>query len=326
MIYNTLIIFDTNRIRKTKDQKLDYVDFGFGGDFIDVAKYLKEKKLDKYVTLAVPECVVEELKMQMRRDYKADVKSINEIKGRLDAIKEIIVKDRNDNFDFEKSITESIEKYFTSNGKVVVMEVEKENASEVMKNLKEKAFLNKLPFKNEGNIGFKDALIWENILHGKEIDKFDKIYFFTENKKDFAGCENEFIKKYNKHFKLVFLLEEVETELETIYEDQMKYEDFYIYASTKYFQDIVKDILSDYKIGTSKKRSNVEYKIQNYCEKIEPSSASIDAPGFVESEYEYFNLFTRLKIMTGKKWVDTYLIITIDEFKNVAHSRLEIVK
>lgn len=239
MEFKTLVIFDTNCLRKTSGDRVTYSEFGFGGNYWELKEFISRNNLKRLITLAVPCVVIEELTMQSKRDYFFDVEDIKSIQNRFGKFGKISVHQEPD-FDIDTRLEKEVGEFLASDAELTVLEMKKDN--DILDHLKRKAFLNSLPFKNKGNSGFKDALLWANILHADVYEKYDRVYFLTENVRDFVGCEKEFLKKHGKEFEVV-PYQHLEVLLGNMYEEKVEDAPIYALVKSEYFETYLKENL-----------------------------------------------------------------------------------
>lgn len=238
-----LIIFDTNKIRSTNKGEVDYSSFRFGGDFLVIQDFINKNGLTDFVHLAVPESVIEEIKMQAKRKLNSDIDEFNKLSEKLGKIG--VVKngpEMKEEFIPELFVDDNASVFAAgSGGKIKIIGVKNENHPEVLKRLKYKCFNCHKPFKGEGNHGFKDALIFEEVFNG-EIDykEYNEIIFYTDNQKDFEGCDDQFVKKFDVRFRINGSWENLESELKEKYSSEILTYDFESYAKSEYFTDYIK--------------------------------------------------------------------------------------
>jgi len=317
---NVLIIFDTNRIRKTSKGEADYSDFSLGGDYPELLKFVKLNNLEKFIDLAIPEIVIDELEMQSKKSYFNDLEALENMKTRLAPIMGIFTKGRMA-FDPDNHIRKNIEKYLADKGNVKILKMKK--VDDILDHLKKKAFLVKKPFKNNGNGGFKDAILWENILHSDIFSKYETIYFFTENANDFEGCGTEFFKKHGKDFKIVVNYPQLEALLEEKYIDLIENISIFKFIKDDYFKDYVEKSTKDQRLNEINSGNFEDYKItdveiKDICHDFE----KIDK--LREEEMDLYKIISLVKITldNGQK-KEILATTTIDEDRQFIDFEIE---
>ena len=246
----SLIIFDTNKLRATKDGAVSYGNFNFSSDFSTMKNKIEEKGLKSYVVIAIPEIALKELIQQKVESFNEDNSSLRQILNRLSQIPDLVlpsfnltISDAEIKSRLEKDLSKTLEKIDCT-----IIKLPEDKLHVVMKRITKRAIERIQPFyKNKGSkdSGFKDNLIWETILNFKEISNYDKIYFLTEDY-DFYGkeCntefENEFRKKIEINSSIVFL----ESEINETYNKEIDTFKWKKYANEDYFKSYLKDQLS----------------------------------------------------------------------------------
>jgi len=319
MIYKTLIIFDTNRIRKTDEnsKEITYSDFKFGGDYGRLRNYLKENELEQYVTVAVPSCVVEELKSQMFRQFVKDKKTTGILQSKLSKIKDINFSyNVKSGFKIEDYITNTTEEYIKRE-ELCIITVDETKHADLLKSLKIRMYRGQKPFDEEGRGNLKDALIWEEIMWASGYDGYDQIILYTNNEKDFTGCPKEFIEKYNKSFDIQKEWVNLQTKLEEIYGEYNELKDYYKFAKTDYFRDHLTQQLKQEKIINL----GVETKKIQYFEVLD---CGIDIKCDVREigdddhayEVELFEIYTKVSlILEDNTTIVRNYVVSVDDNK-----------
>lgn len=239
MKYRTLIIFDTNCLRRVSKKRINYSDFGFGGNYRQLKEFIKRNNLYDLIKVVVPRTVIDELAMQARRDYISDIEDVNDIQNRLGKFGKISIHQAS-GFDIESEVDKAIKEFIESDKEASIVEMK--DGHDVLDYLRRRAFINKLPFRSDGNAGFKDALLWENILHADIYEEYDRVYFLTDNGKDFIGCEKEFLKKHGKEFGIVSY-EQIEVLLGNIYKEEIDNAPVLALVRSEYFETYLKENL-----------------------------------------------------------------------------------
>ena len=203
-------ITDTNILTKkqgedksklyNQEKFLDYMDF-----FINYIDDLNSTKQTDELTYLMPETILEELSCQKVEAFNEKYKFLSDkykcmkygLKGELpkNNIQEAVKKEK--------------KHYLT---KVTIIKLKYQ--SKIYRELVKEA-LNKLPpfdkseEKRKSDAGFKDALIWKTIVHSKEIDNYNLIYYFSGDsifEKNQEYLIQEFEKKHpNTKLKIRFI-------------------------------------------------------------------------------------------------------------------------
>lgn len=332
MIYKTLIIVDSNKLRQGNgDGTMKYSNFEFGGDFKELSKIIKKKELDSYINIAIPEIVLEELKKQKIESFEIDYSTLKNIEKRLSKVEATVLYELKKDFDMSSHIDNCKKDFLEKNKEILIIGIKEEEYPEIFKNLINRAVNKEKPFKQIGkkasDAGFKDVVIWESVLRSDVLKDFDRIILFT-NDDGFSDCKAEFDRKHNKYFDVVKDLATLETDIINTYEDYIKLKPFYDYTETEYFKEIVNEQLKNEKeiwIDPESKFYNISsYKVLDYSVKIEETKMDLEEAGFIESEYDYFDIILKVEfnLEGGAKSKQNYTI-TIDEFNQFIQSELK---
>ena len=181
-------ITDTNILTKMsgKDNKkddtklwseksfLEKIDF-----FINYIEDMKKINDEAELVYLVPETVIQELECQKIKAYN---KAYKDFKRTYEKLKYGFDTDKLPENNIEKIVKDE-ENVYLSKVKIINLKYE----TKIFKELVSEAISKMPPFDKEeegkkSDSGFKDALIWKTILYSKEIEEFDKIYFFSGDK------------------------------------------------------------------------------------------------------------------------------------------------
>ncbi len=281
MSYNlkTLIVFDTNALRSIEAGKVAYSFFSFGKAYNEISQFIKSKRIDTYVTLAVSTMVIDELKQQKQRQYREDIQQLQEIVKRLTGLPHIpegCILIPEESFDCGAYIEEQANNYIQTNG-INVLVYKDEHAPSMLKNMLSKVVgLDKprSPFaitsKTYNDAGFKDSVIWETLMHYEKISDFDKIFFLTRDGDYKENCVSDFKDKWNKHIQIEKDENRVIAELERDYKNFIEYKQFYLYTEKEYFRKYLQQQLNEKTYIQLDEEYTIEnYTIHNYCESVE---------------------------------------------------------
>lgn len=263
----TLIVFDTNSLRRTDSGEVVYSSFTFGKPYEVINEFVTSNNLHGDVTLAVSALVIDEIKLQMERSYGKDLQKLKETKRRmagLPHISEELIGIPQAEFDCFGFVEGKASEYLTANNHVRLLSFREEQSVDILKSLINRVHQSKPPFfktTQNSDAGFKDSVIWETLLNYSEVEKFNKIILVTKDK-GFEGCEEEFISKWNRHFKILSAPESVNTELGIDYNNYIKERAIHDFAQTEYFIDYLKDEL---KVKTFITIESVDFKIENFA-------------------------------------------------------------
>ena len=246
----SLIIFDTNKLRATKDGAVSYGNFNFSSDFFMMKSKIIEKGLKDHIVIAIPEIALKELIQQKVESFNEDNSSLKQILNRLSQIPDLVLPSFNFTISeaeiksrLEKDLSKTLEK-----NDCTIIKLPEDKLHIIMKRITKRAIERIQPFyKNRGSkdSGFKDNLIWETILNFKEISNYDKIYFLTEDY-DFYGkeCKNEFENEFGKTIEINSSINYLESEINEIYNKEIDTFKWNKYANEDYFKSYLIDQLS----------------------------------------------------------------------------------
>lgn len=214
------LIFDTNIIHK---------DFHLNGSrIIKLTSAANQLGYD----LMIPDIVVDEMVCQYRKDllqhlpgYSELLKLVTRTRGREEKLdKDSFINDK----------TKEYESFLRSRLKTLGIKVINYPNIDI-KELVSKELNTKKPFKalKEGNIGYRDALIWETIKSECSIPtaliEDPQIEFLSENTKDFAGADNALhpdlvqeLKNAGLAENCVMLISDVKTFFETTIDTELE--------------------------------------------------------------------------------------------------------
>lgn len=265
-------ITDTNILTKkqgedksklyNQEKFLDYMDF-----FINYIDDLNSTKQTDELTYLMPETILEELSCQKVEAFNEKYKFLSDkykcmkygLKGELpkNNIQEAVKKEK--------------KHYLT---KVTIIKLKYQ--SKIYRELVKEA-LNKLPpfdkseEKRKSDAGFKDALIWKTIVHSKEIDNYNLIYYFSGDsifEKNQEYLIQEFEKKHpNTKLKIRFINpneEKLQNCLKVIIDENNFPETDCIKLYNKtYIMEFIRDL--KYSIKEEIKLKNIAYDEKEIC-------------------------------------------------------------
>lgn len=277
----TLVVFDTNTVRSLEAGDLAYRFFSFGKSFEGLQKLIEENNLAPYVTVAVSELVIEELKLQKSKKYSEDIDKLKGIATRLAGMPHVAdgsIQIPAIEFDCKTYVEEEAKKFIQSQSTKIIP-IKDNDTNSMLRSMIGKVMQDKVkaPFKTTSgkdnkikDAGFKDNVIWESLMHYEEVPNFDKILFVTDDT-GYDGCEKEFIDKWNKHIKIIKNHTALEAELRTDYGNYMQYQKVYEFAGKEYFDDYLKDLLNPASfVQVDGEDLNIEnYEIKEHCLRVE---------------------------------------------------------
>ena len=187
---SAIVTFDTNFIIENKDKIRTII--------LDV----KEK-----YELIIAKIVIEEVKGQRVRQI---LKSYNNIKDKIDSsIKEnawLNIEDNTDIADVIKEQERKLDEWLTKAFDEKIIEI---HYDDLLATVLDRCKYKKPPFNNEENSsdkGFKDTILFLNLIHFMKNSGYDEIYLFTNDKvinKFKNDLQNEFFESTNKKLNIV---------------------------------------------------------------------------------------------------------------------------
>ena len=185
-----VITFDTNFIIENKDKIRTII--------LDVKKRYE---------LIIAKIVIEEVKGQRVRQT---LKSYNNIKDKINAAKKenswLDIVDNTDIIDVIKEQEKKLDKWLTKAFDEKIIEID---YNDLLATVLERCKYKKPPFNNEENSsdkGFKDTILFLNIIQFMKNSEYDEIYLFTNDKvinKFKNELQNEFFENTNKKLSIV---------------------------------------------------------------------------------------------------------------------------
>jgi hypothetical protein len=240
MLKKILIVFDTNKIRQgDRDGDSEYSRFCFVGDFKDVLDYINKRKLEDYISIAIPEICVEEIKKQKIESYEGDLDFLENFKKRAEGIDKItVLSEVEEGFDINSHLAELANDYLRTNKNINILKIKEEKYLEIFRSIMKRAIKKDPPFKKTSNnvsdAGFKDVVVWETVLNSELVNNFDEVIFLS-NDGDFSRCKNEFEERLNKYCKVIKETTDLLVDLDKEYEDFDVLKEFMAFAENNYF-------------------------------------------------------------------------------------------
>lgn len=183
----TLIVFDTNSLRKTESAEMVYSSFSFGKPYEIINEFIISNNLHGDIVLAVSALVIDEIKLQMERSYKRDLIKLKETKKRLAGLPHIpdeLIGIPQEEFDCTEFVENKSKEYLDTNNHVRLLSFGEEQSGEILKSLITRAHNSTPPFfktTKNSDAGFKDSVIWETLLNYKEIENYQKVILVTKD-------------------------------------------------------------------------------------------------------------------------------------------------
>lgn len=262
----TLVVFDTNSLRSTEAGEVAYSFFAFGRPFQVIEEFILEKNLNEDIHIAIPTWAIEELKDQKHRQYKTDIIEFQKLAKRLSGmphIPEIALPEVE--FDCTTFIKEKADEYLATK-EIKLLEIKEELANTVLQSMMKRVMKDqnkKQPFAHSGkykDVGFKDNIVWESLMHFDGVTDFDKVIFLTKDT-DYANCQVEFKAKWNRHISISSDENTVVAEILKDYELYINERVIYDFAQTEYFKDYLSDNL---KLKSEISFEDGNFKIENF--------------------------------------------------------------
>lgn len=291
----TLIVFDTNVLREMLGKEVVYNSFTFGKSYNELDTFIKVSCLEEYVTLSVSTMVIEELKNQKKRAYKQDIANLKEIVKRLEGLPHIpenSIPIPDEDFDCGVFIEQNATAYIVAN-KINTLIYKEENASSILNNMVNKVVTPDKPlspFAISSNTykdaGFKDAVIWETLMHYDLVEDYDKVIFLSKDGDYKENCLEDFTQKWNRHIKIEKDKNNVIAELKKDYGNYIEERAIHNFADKEYFRDYLFDQL---KVKTEIAINGSNLKIENFV--IENPCTLVERmpPSDEEGEYIIIN-------------------------------------
>lgn len=322
----TLIVFDTNSLRSTEAGKVSYSSFSFGKSYDSIYEFIKESKIEDFVSLAVSTMVISELKNQKQRQYKEDIQQLKDIVKRLTGLPHIpsgLINIPDENFDCGSYIEEKAKKYIHESN-INTLEYKDEHAPIMLKNMLEKVVGNensKSPFARSGKFndaGFKDSVIWETLMHYEKVSEFDKVIFFSKDGDYKDNCIEDFKNKWQKHISIEKAESTIISILEKDYGNYIEKREIYNFAQKDYFNKYLSKDLT-YKSNIT--IDGNEYKIENFkiieiCKKVNKLPPNEDLEENIEIISE-IKIFYSDKKEKKEQLVEAKTLLLDDQTKEI---------
>jgi len=165
---NHVVIFDTNILHETADNKCNYTNFSFNKLFQNIVDEIEARDLIESVSIAIPEVTWNELYTQRFQSYNEKNVELNRLlKNYTFPNLEYEIKDVDYSVELNKQITLYKTKLSNYSTKILTIDLPSKSRFESIMN---RAFSKIPPFEGKSkksDKGFKDALIWESIIEYK---------------------------------------------------------------------------------------------------------------------------------------------------------------
>lgn len=296
----TLIVFDTNVLRDMLGKEVVYNSFTFGKSYNELTTFIKDSGLEDYVTLSVSTMVIEELKNQKKRAYKQDISNLKEIVKRLEGLPHIpenSIPIPDEDFDCGVFIEQNAAAYIAGNN-INTLVYKEEHASSILNNMVQKVVMPDKPlspFAISSNTykdaGFKDAVIWETLMHYDLVEKYDKVIFLSKDGDYKENCLDDFAQKWNRHIKIEKDKNNVIAELKRDYGNYIEERAIHDFADKEYFRNYLFDNL---KVKTEVVINGSNYKIENF--EIVNACTLVERMPPTDEDDEYIIINSEIKI------------------------------
>lgn len=183
MLYVTL---DTNLIRKQSNQIKNIMELGFSNLVeTELPCFIRQLSKSLKIGIAIPEVCIEEYIKQRTEDYCECVKKYKDSALRLNSAYPITMPVflLEDNYALQLR-SDAIE-YCEKNNITIIGCLDFVDWNNMFRN----SIGRKLPFINDGNSPFKDAMIYESCLGFVKNHPYDQMLLLTRNSKDFRALD-----------------------------------------------------------------------------------------------------------------------------------------
>ncbi|GAB3059158.1 PIN domain-containing protein [Salinicoccus sesuvii] len=255
------IIFDTNTLRGS-------IDFDspvrLTGNIVKIHDTLIELDIVEFVDLVVPDIVLEELRRQYIETYQSNVKKLKSI-VRTTILPGIELK-WDETFSVEEHTNQGLEtirnNVLDEYGILTNMKMHDVSFHSIL----ERALEKRRPFEGEkgkSDKGFKDAVLWENMINYKENHPQYEIILFSKDK----GFDQDLEKEYHSTF----------DEPIKIFGDHEKVSSYLISISEKVSSSLVKQIKESEYVKESLQNSinDLQLQYKHWLEDLEAYGSGV---------------------------------------------------
>ncbi len=196
------IVLDTNIVRLDGFENIKLL---FSSAIIQLSKFLNKNRLTQ-VSLAMPQCVIEERIQQREEEIRKEILAVELGIKHIYAFSEEVSSPDFSKLDIEKYYRQEAHEKLSGN-KIEVISIPDLEHSTILK----RALNRTKPF-SKNDKGYKDTLIWLSILEDAKNNIDTNYIFVTNNIKDFDHEEikSEFKQFNSQNFHLVHSINEVE--------------------------------------------------------------------------------------------------------------------
>jgi hypothetical protein len=307
----TLIILDTNKIRKNLEWEKDFTDFEPKGDFLKVIDFIQSGNFSETIFIGIPQIVIDELINARTVNFNKAIVSIKQNTKKLEMFPETNFENiiyPNKEFQYQKYMQKLVDDYIEKNNFIVKINLEKEKYHNVFEKLMDKAIKKYQPFEKKGR-GFKDAIIWETILNYGKLNDYSYYFLLTENTKDFDRLSEDFESSFNEVLTIISSTELLLIVLEEIYQNMTESYKLMKFLNSEYFLEKLNEFVKDEIVSINTLESIREIES---IKKIE--SSDFNDLGFT-LEKEEFEVFRKISLLAKTKTDLLRLIIIFDTIK-----------
>ena len=268
----TLVVFDTNTLRRTIGGGSTYGSFEFTEGYNNLNKFIEENKLSEFIKIIIPRIVIEELLKQKIEQYEDDTKNILSIVKRLITLPEVAIGEvrlPDSSYDCSSKLNFFLEEFIRAN-KLNIVDLPDDKLKEIFLKIKQRSIDKKPPFKNS-DTGFKDVIIWETILNYLNIKDFHKTILISKDGGFNEKCKIEFEKLIERFLVMTPSPEYAIEELKTDYSFYLENKEIIDFTKTDVFKKYIESIIDKMKtIQIDETEYEITEKIiEDYCDNIE---------------------------------------------------------
>jgi len=322
----TLIIFETNKLRQVVEGEPSYGKFDFSFEFKQLNNFIHENGLTDYIHVAVPDIVIHELLQQKIEQYNDDCADFLAIKARLSELPDADfsqVKLPSNEFSCQDHLRPQLEEFISNSG-IKLIELPDEKLDDIFRKILERAIQKEAPFKRSNkssDIGFKDVVIWETILHYSAIQNYDKVFFLTKDSIFDNKCKNEFRTKLEKDISFQTAVPLVIGDLEEIYTDEIEHNKYVKFAYSDYFKGHINNKL--------KSIETIDFNNEEWVKSSVEGIVYLETYGHSDDEGEPLTIFvSKAKIiitrMQDTKEVNVVINTVVDKNMEIEDADFEI--
>ncbi len=270
---NTLIVFDTNILRRTLSNGLTYHEFSFTNEYEELEDFIKKNNLNNLIHISIPKIVIKELCIQKISQFNGDKNKLKEILNRLRLVIDSTLFEREeeiDKFDCDNYVRKLIDDFIIRKD-LKIIDFPDRKISKIFERIVKRALEKKPPFNKSSGAGFKDVLIWESLLNYKDINNYNMVIFITNDKGFNNDCINEFRNFLDIEIKIKPTINLAMEEIKSIYKFNIEDIELIKFVEKDYFRDYIKNELN--KLNTivieNKEFSVVSFKVIDYLDNVD---------------------------------------------------------